>query len=49
MYKMFLQVRDMLQEQGRMSEADVIEQYQVLMQLSHISHMWYDRDTVLAA
>ena len=39
---MFLQMRNALEEKGFMPQGDVIEQDQVLMDLSHISYVGND-------
>src|SRR5882757_2942111 len=49
MNKMFLQMRDMFQEQGLVSQHDVIEQHQVLVQLSHVTHMRHHGDAIFTA
>ena len=46
---MLLQVRNMLQEKCLMSQRNMIEQDQMLMQLPHIAYMRYNRDAELAA
>lgn len=47
MHKMRSEMRNMFKEKRLMSQADVVEQYQVLVQLSHISHMRHHGNAIL--
>jgi len=42
-YKVLLQMRDALKKQGWVAHRDMVEEHQVLMDLSHITDMRDDR------
>jgi hypothetical protein len=48
MNKMIAQVWDMLEKNGFMTERDVIEQNEVLMQLTHVTDVRHDGSAELA-
>lgn len=48
MRKVSAEMRDMLEEKGVMTQSDVIEQDQVLMDLTHVPHVRDHWQTVLA-
>lgn len=39
---------DVFEEQGRMSKRDVIKQNEMLMDLAHVTDMWYDGQPILS-
>jgi hypothetical protein len=41
MHKIAAKVGDVFEEQNRMSKCDTVKQNQVLMNLAHITDMWY--------
>ena len=42
MYKLFFQVRDMFKKQGLVPQGNMVEEHQVLVKLTHITHMRYN-------
>ncbi len=48
MHKVFAQVRDMLQKQSVMTEGNVVEEYEMLMDLAHVADVRHDGDAEFA-
>src|SRR5258707_13266644 len=45
--KVFTEMRDMLEENNFVIESNVIEEYEMLMQLTHIAYVGHDRQAKL--
>src|SRR5438876_7447409 len=49
MHKVLSQVRDVLEKHNLLSECDVVEQDEVLVDLPHVTNVWDDRHAKLPA